>query len=114
MGIERGLQLKEGKSPWTTQKGRLLRGFRSALDGSVQPYRVTVPEEYDGSKPFPLDVAQHGRAVTTYEVNFINNFAKRARRPNTCRAPSRWRSMAVETTPITGLEKPTSLKRWQP
>jgi pimeloyl-ACP methyl ester carboxylesterase len=76
-GIARAAQLKEGKSPWTSQKGRLLRGYRSAVDGSVQPFRLTVPEEYDGSRPFPLDVAQHGRATGMYEVNFIANFARR-------------------------------------
>src|SRR4051812_42442774 len=49
-GIERAGQLKEGKSPWTTQKGRVVRGFRSELDGSVQPLRITIPEEYDASR----------------------------------------------------------------
>ncbi len=53
-------QLKEGKSPWTTQKERVVRGYRSALDESVQPVRVTIPDEYDGARAFPLDVAQHG------------------------------------------------------
>ena len=43
-GLERAAQLREGQSPWTTQKGRVARGFRSALDGSVQPVRVTVPD----------------------------------------------------------------------
>ena len=32
-GLERASQLKEGQSPWTTQKGLVVRGFRSALDG---------------------------------------------------------------------------------
>ena len=45
-GLERAAQLKEGKSPWTTQKGRVVRGYRSALDDSVQPVRVTVPDEW--------------------------------------------------------------------
>jgi len=42
-GLERAAQLKAGTSPWKSQKGRVVRGFRSALDGSVQPVRVTVP-----------------------------------------------------------------------
>jgi hypothetical protein len=46
--MERAAQLKEGKSPWASQKGQVVRGFRSALDGSVQPVRVTVPDEYEG------------------------------------------------------------------
>src|SRR5688500_1326104 len=72
-GLERAAQLKEGKSPWTTQKGRVNRGFRSALDGSVQPVRVTVPEDYDGVRTFPLDVAQHGRFTSLYEVETLNS-----------------------------------------
>ena len=73
-GLERAAQLKEGKSPWTTQKGRVVRGFRSALDGSVQPVRVTVPDEYDGARAFPLDVAQHGRFTSLYEVETLNSW----------------------------------------
>jgi hypothetical protein len=73
-GLERAAQLKEGKSPWTTQKGQVVRGFRSALDGSVQPVRVTVPDEYDGVRAFPLDVAQHGRFTRLYEVETLNSW----------------------------------------
>ncbi len=72
-GLERAAQLTEGKSPWTTQKGRVVRGYRSALDGSVQPVRVTVPDEYDGVRAFPLDVAQHGRFTSLYEVETLNS-----------------------------------------
>lgn len=76
-GLERAGQLAEGKSPWTKAKGRVIRGYRSAIDGSVQPYRVTVPEEYDGSRALPLDVIEHGRYVNRYEVEFIHAFAQR-------------------------------------
>ena len=44
-GLARAAQLKDGKSPWTTQNGRVVRGFRSALDGTVQPVRITVPDD---------------------------------------------------------------------
>ncbi len=77
MGSARAALLQRGQSPWTTQKGRLIRGYRSAVDGSVQPYRLTVPEEYDGTRAFPLDVIEHGRYVTRYEVEFINAFERR-------------------------------------
>ena len=73
-GLERAAELKEGKSPWTGQKGRVVRGFRSAIDGSVQPVRVTVPEDYDGVRAFPLDVAQHGRFTRLYEVETLNSW----------------------------------------
>lgn len=73
-GRERATRLKEGRAPWTTQKGRVVRGFRSALDGSVQPVRVTVPDEYDGVHPVPLDVAQHGRFTSLYEVETLRTW----------------------------------------
>lgn len=76
-GFERAAQLMEGKSPWTAQKGRVIRGYRSEVDGSVQPYRLTIPAEYDGSRAFPLDVIEHGRYVTRYEVEFISAFERR-------------------------------------
>ena len=77
MGMDRATLLRKGESPWTSQTGRLIRGYRSVVDGSVQPYRLTVPEEYDGLRPLPLDVIEHGRYVTRYEVEFISAFAKR-------------------------------------
>src|SRR6266581_3532139 len=72
-GLERAAQLKEGRSSWTTQKGRVVRGFRSGLDGSVQPVCVTVPDDYDSARAFPLDVAQHGRFTSLYEVETLNS-----------------------------------------
>ena len=73
-GLARAAQLKDGKSPWTTQKGRVVRGFRSALDGTVQPVRITVPDDYDGSRPVPLDIAMHGRFTRLYEVETLNSW----------------------------------------
>jgi hypothetical protein len=40
----------------------------------VQPVRVTVPDDYDGTRPFPLDVAQHGRFTSLYEVETLNSW----------------------------------------
>ena len=59
-GHVRADALLAGQSPWTNEKGRLLRGFRSVVDGSTQPYGVVVPSSYDGSKPMRLDVVLHG------------------------------------------------------
>ena len=70
-GLQRARQMQNGKTPWVAAKGRVARGYRSLVDGSVQPYRVIVPASYDGSRPVPLCVNLHGRAVTTYEVNFL-------------------------------------------
>jgi hypothetical protein len=40
----------------------------------VQPVRVTVPDEYDGVRAFPLDVAQHGRFTRLYEVETLSSW----------------------------------------
>src|SRR6185503_2400368 len=53
--------LGEGKSPWARQRGRLVRGYRSRIDGSVQPYGLVIPDDVDFEKPVPLYVWLHGR-----------------------------------------------------
>jgi hypothetical protein len=48
-GVERGRQLQKGESPWVMEKGRKVLGYYSALDGSVQPMGVTIPDPYDAA-----------------------------------------------------------------
>ena len=62
--------------PWTTKHGKVVRGFRSAIDGSVQPYGVIIPKSYDGTKPMRLDVVLHGssKPVGMSELRFIARF----------------------------------------
>ena len=42
-GMERANQLKSGTAPWLTKQGTVFRGYRSAVDGSIQPYQVILP-----------------------------------------------------------------------
>lgn len=70
-GLERARQLQAGKSPWAEAKARRTHGFYSALDGSVQPYGVALPESYDGTKPVRLYVWMHGRAARLTEAEFL-------------------------------------------
>ncbi|MBY0460741.1 MAG: hypothetical protein K2V38_25765, partial [Gemmataceae bacterium] len=74
-GLERAKQLKDGKTPWTTQTGGVLRGYKSKIDGSVQPYWLIVPKEYDfaGKDKHRLDFWWHGRGETLSEANFMAN-----------------------------------------
>lgn len=47
-------------------------GFRSAIDGSVQPYGLVVPSGYrGGSAKSRLDVWLHGRGDNKTEINFL-------------------------------------------
>ena len=74
LGLERAKALKEGKAPWTTQTGLVVRGYVSKIDGSVQPYGLVVPASYQPSAPHKhrLDLWCHGRGETLSELNFLN------------------------------------------
>ncbi|MFN0101848.1 MAG: hypothetical protein ACKV2U_07135 [Bryobacteraceae bacterium] len=75
-GLNRGRHLQNNEAPWIGAKGRKIHAYRSALDGSVQPYGVTVPDSYDGSKPARLYVWLHGRDQTLTEASFLAKFPK--------------------------------------
>lgn len=73
-GLSRAEALRDHRPYWTTQKGEVVRGYRSKIDGSVQPYGLTIPENYpDGGKKFNLSLWFHGRGETLSELNFIAN-----------------------------------------
>jgi hypothetical protein len=74
-GLERAGQLREGRAPWDTATGLVVRGYVSKIDGSVQPYGLVVPSSYRPDAPhrFRLDVWCHGRGENLSELNFIND-----------------------------------------
>jgi hypothetical protein len=72
-GRERAEQLLGRKHPWATQTGLVVRGYKSKIDGSVQPYGLVIPKDYDFKKPIRLDLWCHGRDETLSEVNFIQS-----------------------------------------
>ena len=59
-GRRRADDLEAGKRPWEERRGRLVRGYISTVDGSVQPYGLVIPANYDPAKPMRLDVVLHG------------------------------------------------------
>jgi hypothetical protein len=73
-GLARATALRDGRAPWNTATGLVVRGYVSRIDGSVQPYGLVVPESYQPNVPhqFRLDVWCHGRGETLSELNFIN------------------------------------------
>jgi pimeloyl-ACP methyl ester carboxylesterase len=75
VGLERAEQLANGRTPWTTQTGLVVRGYLSRLDQTPQPYGLVVPESYSGS-PARLDVWLHGRGEKLSEVAFLNQRQK--------------------------------------
>src|SRR5258708_989011 len=75
-GMERLNALETGQTPWPTKKGRLVRGYQSQVDGSIQPYCLVIPKSYDPEKPIRLDVVLHGstRPVGLSELRFMAPF----------------------------------------
>jgi pimeloyl-ACP methyl ester carboxylesterase len=82
---ERVVALTTGKPEWPSRKGKVVRGYRSAVDGSVQPYGVIIPSGYDPTKPTRLDVVLHGSTKPTglSELRFMARFDDGAAPPKT-------------------------------
>ena len=73
-GKARAAALREGKAPWTTQTGPVVRGYRSRIDGSAQPFGVVVPAAWKGpadKTPRATWIWNHGRGDTLSELAFI-------------------------------------------
>lgn len=75
-GESRAKALESGRPAWFRKKGFVARGYLSAVDGSVQPYGLIIPESFDAAKPARLDVVLHGstRPIGMSELNFISSF----------------------------------------
>ena len=52
--------VEAGRDPFATRRGDFRKAYRSAVDNTLQPYRMFVPQSYDGARPTPLLVALHG------------------------------------------------------
>src|SRR5262249_54127634 len=65
--LERGLiragQVSQAETPWYQQTGStVIHGYRSQIDGSVQPYAITFPADYGkDTKKWRVEVVLHGR-----------------------------------------------------
>jgi pimeloyl-ACP methyl ester carboxylesterase len=75
-GKERVEAVLADRQPWADKKGKIVRGYVSAVDGSVQPFGLIVPAKYNRGKPIRLDVVLHGstRPVGMSELRFMNRF----------------------------------------
>lgn len=76
LGLKRARDLATGQAPWTSQKGLVVRGYVSKIDGSVQPYGLVVPASFENVAPIVrhrhrLDLWFHGRGENLTEVNFL-------------------------------------------
>ena len=56
-------QLREvaaGRDPYAGATGYVDRAYRSELDGTLQPYTIYVPTDFDAQRTYPLIVMLHG------------------------------------------------------
>lgn len=77
---QRVRELKTGDTPWFDKVGSTIRGYVSEVDGSIQPYALSLPEGMDDAEPghrFPLHVKLHGRGGTRNEVRFFEEHRDR-------------------------------------
>lgn len=78
--LERGLlrvgQRLQAETPWYQRTGSaVIHGYRSQIDGSVQPYAVTYPADFGKEiKKWRLEVVLHGRDSSLTEVSFLHKF----------------------------------------
>ncbi len=79
-GQERADALLHGKAPWTRATGLVVRGYRSRIDDSVQPYGLVVPPSWsaEAQRKWRLDAWFHGRNETLSELNFLVERQSRA------------------------------------
>jgi hypothetical protein len=80
-GLSRARQLQANQPSWTNAKGRFIHAYRSPLDGSVQPYGVTIPDSYNPAVPARLYVWLHGRDATLTEASFLTKFPRPNKSP---------------------------------
>jgi predicted esterase len=52
--------ISANSDPFADRHGDSRRAYLSKIDNTLQPYRLFIPDSYDGSKPTPLVVALHG------------------------------------------------------
>jgi dienelactone hydrolase len=72
-GHERVAQLMRNTSPWLDATGLVVRGYRSRLDGSIQPYGLYIPSDLAVRSPAPkrLMVWLLGRGEKRTELAFL-------------------------------------------
>jgi dienelactone hydrolase len=74
-GFKRLGSLRDGKTPWDAATGQVVRGYRSRIDGSIQPYGLVIPGSYSpqSGKRWRLDFWFHGRGETLSELSFLRD-----------------------------------------
>jgi hypothetical protein len=70
-GQQRADDLMQGRAPWTTATGLVVRGYVSKIDKSVQPYGLVIPAGFTPNRKWRLDTWFIGRSEMSSQVNFM-------------------------------------------
>ncbi len=68
-GIARAEALAQGQTPWTKQSGSVVRGFRSKLDGTPQPYGIVYQGDLSTAQGIRADIWCRGRSEKGLECS---------------------------------------------
>ena len=73
-GEARLAALRRNETPWLAQTGLVVRGYRSRIDDSVQPFGLVVPPLFNPALPhrWRLNAWFHGRGEKLTELDFIH------------------------------------------
>jgi len=72
LGQQRAEELLSGKQSWTRQKGLVVRGYRSRIDGSVQPFGLMIGSDVTfDADPVRCDIWFRGRSEKGLELQFL-------------------------------------------
>lgn len=74
-GLIRARVLRGGQMPWIAAGRTVARGYRSRIDGTLQPVAITYPANYgqNPKKVWRVDVVLHGRHPSLTEVQFLHS-----------------------------------------
>ncbi|MDP4584837.1 MAG: prolyl oligopeptidase family serine peptidase [Verrucomicrobiales bacterium] len=74
LGRTRSGELAAGTPSWLSATGLVIRGYRSKIDNSVQPYGMVIPGEWKPGEKVGrrLDFWAHGRGEKLSELDFIH------------------------------------------
>jgi hypothetical protein len=78
-GRTRAAALRDRKAPWSETPGHIVRGYRSRIDDSIQPYGLVVPPTWKAGdkRPRPLWCWFHGRSEKLTELAFVDERMKK-------------------------------------
>ena len=80
IGQARVKELREGRASWAAADGLIVRGYRSSIDDSIQPYGLVIPSGWMQAPATarPLWLWLHGRAEKLSELAFLRDRMKNA------------------------------------